>query len=168
MTTAPTPHDGLILSRVSSAKVREATGRGWPEWLEVLDAAGAQSWDHKQTVAHLAAAHPEVSAWWQQTLTVGYEQARGKREVGETAAAGFEIGVRKTVPATTAQVWDLLTARPEVWLGPGAALTFEPGERYEVPPTSESDGTRGEVRVVLPGRRLRMTWQPGATIAVVG
>ncbi len=155
------PDESLVLSRVSSAKVREATGHGWPEWLEVLDAAGAQAWDHRQTVAYLAAEHPEVTAWWQQCVTVGYEQARGKREVGETADAGFEIGVRRTVAATTAQVWDVLTARPDLWLGAGAELTLEPGERYEVPPTAESDGARGEVRVVRPGERLRMTWQPG-------
>ena len=36
-----TDDGGLMLSKLSSDKVREATGRGWDEWLEVLDAAGA-------------------------------------------------------------------------------------------------------------------------------
>lgn len=40
----------LALGRVSSGSVREATGRGWEDWLEALDAAGAADWDHKQTV----------------------------------------------------------------------------------------------------------------------
>ncbi|HEV2088593.1 MAG TPA: hypothetical protein VGR21_09800, partial [Cryptosporangiaceae bacterium] len=54
------------LARVSSESVRQATGRGWPEWLETLDAAGAAGWDHKGIVAHLEAEHPGVGSWWRQ------------------------------------------------------------------------------------------------------
>jgi hypothetical protein len=32
--------------RVSDQAVRRATGRGWDDWLAVLDAAGAARWDH--------------------------------------------------------------------------------------------------------------------------
>jgi len=90
-----------ILARVSSGAMTEATGRGWEEWLAALDAAGAAEWTHKEIVAHLAHAHPEVaSGWWRQTITVGYQQARGGRGVGETAQAGFEIGVQRSVAAS--------------------------------------------------------------------
>ena len=30
---------------ISSAAARQASGRGWDEWLAALDAAGARSWD---------------------------------------------------------------------------------------------------------------------------
>ena len=151
----------LTLGRVSSDSVREATGRGWEEWLEVLDAAGAADWDHRQIVAHLEREHPEVgSGWWRQSITVGYEQARGKRVVGETADAGFQVGVQRSVAASATEAWELITSRPELWLGEGASVAFEEGRRYEVPPGDGAPGASGEVRVVKPGARLRMTWQP--------
>jgi uncharacterized protein YndB with AHSA1/START domain len=144
---------GQMLDRISSESVREATGRGWEEWLETLDAAGAADWSHKEIVSYLEREHrEETTAWWRQSLTVGYEQARGKRALGETAEAGFEVGVRRTVDASADEVWELLTVRPELWLGKGVA--FRPGERYSVP------GAVGEIRVVKPGDRLRLTWQP--------
>ena len=144
---------GLMLDRISSDSLREATGRGWDEWLETLDAAGAADWDHSEIVAYLKREHADVTTgWWRQSLTVGYEQARGRRVVGETAAAGFEVGVRRSVAASEADVWELLTSRPELWLG--QPVTFRKGERYSVP------GATGEVRVVKPGDRLRLTWQP--------
>lgn len=150
---------GLTLGRVSSESVREATGRGWEEWLEVLDAAGAADWSHKEIVGHLERRHPEVTAWWRQSLTVGYEQARDKRVVGQTAEAGFQVGVQRSIAATAMEAWELITSRPELWLGEGASVAFETGEHYEVPSGDGAPRASGEVRVVKPGDRLRMTWQ---------
>lgn len=140
--------------RPSSAAVREATGRDWDEWLTTLDAAGAERWSHKEIVAHLAREHPAVSSWWRQAITVGYAQARGKRVLGETADAGFQVGVQRTVALNLREAWELVTSRPELWLGEGAAVAFEPGARFVGPAAS------GAIRVVKPGRRLRMAWQP--------
>lgn len=152
--------DGMILSRVSSDAVREATGRGWDGWLEALDEAGASDWSHREIAAWLERGHPAVSGWWAQTISVGYEQARGKRVVGQTAAAGFEVGVQRSVALPPAEAWRRITSRPDLWLGEGASVAFEPGARYEVPPVDGAPGARGEVRVVKPGERVRMTWQP--------
>ena len=144
-----------LLARISSESVREATGRGWEEWLETLDAAGALGWDHKEIVAYLEREHAgTTTGWWRQSITVGYEQARGKRVVGETADTGFQVGVQRTVAATAEEAWELLTTRPELWLGEGAFRGLVEGERYEVP------GASGQIRVVKPGDRLRLTWQP--------
>lgn len=139
---------------VSSDAMREATGRGRGEWLETLDAAGAEGWSHKEIVGYLEREHPHVSSWWRQSITVEYERARGKREVGQTADAGFQVGVRRTVGLPVAEAWELVTTRPELWLGDRASVTFEPGERYE------AGGATGEIRVVKPAERVRMTWQP--------
>ena len=144
-----------ILARVSSESVREATGRDWAEWLEALDEAGAADWQHKAIVAWLAREHGgSTTGWWRQSIAVGYEQARGKRAVGETADAGFQVGVQRTVDTTVAETWELLTSRPELWLGDGAEVAFAAGERYETPDAA------GEIRVVKPADRLRLTWQP--------
>src|SRR5262245_55227539 len=146
---------GPMLTRISTESLREATGRGWDEWLETLDAAGAEAWDHKQIVAYLGREHPEsTTSWWRQSITVGYEQERGKRIVGQTADTGFQVGVQRSVPLGLDAAWALLTSRPELWLGDGATLRTVEGERYE------ARGVRGEIRVVKPGDRLRMTWQP--------
>lgn len=145
--------------RVSAAAVREATGRGWDEWFEVLDAAGAAELAHGEIVAWLQREHPEVSSWWRQSVTVAYERARGRRAVGETGA-GFQVSVQRSVTATPAEAWELLTSRPELWLGDGASVAFTEGARYDVPAGEGAAAASGEVRVVKPGVRLRMTWRP--------
>ncbi|MDY7232693.1 SRPBCC domain-containing protein [Hyalangium rubrum] len=148
----------LITERVTDSAVKEATGRDWKAWMRALDAAGAAELNHKELVALVA--REVESGWWQQSISVAYEQARGKRVVGETATTGFQVGVVRTLPMTAPELWDLLTKQAERWLGPGAKLKFEPGKGYEVPKRRGAPGVRGELRVVKPGERLRMTWQP--------
>lgn len=153
------PRDDLTLGRVTDSAVRAATGQGWAEWLAVLDEAGAADWDHPTIVRHLETHHPAVTSWWRQSVTVGYEQARGKRVLGQTPS-GFQVGVRRTLPVGPEDAWALLTGRPDLWLGPGARIDFEPCTAYEVPPGEGALAATGEVRVVRPGERLRMTWRP--------
>ncbi|RKH57990.1 SRPBCC domain-containing protein [Corallococcus llansteffanensis] len=88
------------------------------------------------------------------------QQAKGKRVVGKTAATGFQVGVVRTLPMTASALWEWVTKQPEHWLGTGAALKLKPGMPYEVPKRRGAPGVRGEIRVVKPGDRLRMTWQP--------
>ncbi len=148
-------------SRVSEESLREASGRGWEGWFEVLDAAGALDLSHRDMVRHLDEHHrDELSAWWQQTVVVGYEKARGLRVVGQTAGAGFQIGVQRTLAAPLDAVWETVVSRPDLWLGEGASVQLEPGRRYDVPAAAGQPAAAGEVRVVRPGNRLRITWQP--------
>ena len=148
----------LVTDRVTDSAVKEATGRDWKGWMRALDAAGAGELNHKQLVAHLA--REVESSWWQQSIAVAYEQARGKRVVGETADTGFQVGVVRTLPVGAQEMWERVATQPERWLGAGATLTLEPGAGYEVPRRRGVPGVRGDVRVVKPGQRLRMTWQP--------
>jgi uncharacterized protein YndB with AHSA1/START domain len=146
---------------ISDTAVRRATGRGWDEWIELLDAAGAQDWSHQEIVAWLAA-HAELSGWWRQSVAVGYEQAIGKRVPGETSGTGFQVGVRVTLAAPPASVWEALVspAGKAVWLASEVA-DLVPGAPYET-----ADGTRGEIRVVKPADRIRFTaHRPGAPTA---
>jgi uncharacterized protein YndB with AHSA1/START domain len=146
---------------VSDAAVRKATGRGWDDWFALLDAAGARDWSHKEIVAWLAA-NAELSGWWRQSVAVGFEKAAGKRVVGETADAGFQVGVRITVAAPLNAVWDALAspAGKALWLRSEIA-ELVPGAAYEAP-----GGTEGEIRVVKPLDRIRFTHcHPGAAPA---
>ena len=60
----------------STRSARTATGRSHAEWRDALDAAGAASWDHRRLVDHLRAEHPELNAWWRETVARAYERAR--------------------------------------------------------------------------------------------
>ncbi|HKQ75852.1 MAG TPA: hypothetical protein VJ810_19310 [Blastocatellia bacterium] len=80
---------------ISDEAVAEKTGKTWEEWFVILDAAGAANMDHKGIVAVLSDQY-QVSSWWRQMLTVGYEQARGLRQKHEKPD-GYEVSVSKTI-----------------------------------------------------------------------
>jgi uncharacterized protein YndB with AHSA1/START domain len=143
--------------RISDEAVRRATGRTWDDWFRWLDDRGAARMSHKEIVALLREQGGVASGWWQQMVTVEYERARGLRVEGQSAEVGFEIGVSRTVPLPTGEVWRRLIGPDGVraWLGDASPLRFEAGEPYRL-----SDGTTGEVRVVVAGERLRMTRRP--------
>lgn len=75
---------------------------------------------------------------------------------GLTKDAGWELGVRQTVPAPLDTVWAyLLGDGLPVWLGEIDALPIEKGAAYET-----RDGVRGTIRSYTDGLRVRLTWQP--------
>ncbi len=67
---------------MSDAAIRGGTGRGWDEWLALLDAWGGTSKTHPEIATFLNEVHG-VDGWWAQGVTVGYERARGMRAVGQ-------------------------------------------------------------------------------------
>ena len=142
-------------SGVSSDAVAKATGRDWEQWLAFLDGLGAQKMSHKEIVALVAGPGELNSGWWQQSVSVGYEQARGLRIVGQTSTADFQIGVQKTLPVPVEASWGLVAdgAGRDTWLGKVERLEFRKGEKYQT-----AEGAWGEVRSAVPGKRVRLTW----------
>jgi uncharacterized protein YndB with AHSA1/START domain len=120
----------------SDEAVRAATGRSWAEWFALLDEAGAASLDHKGIVARVGA-EPGVSAWWQQSVTVAYERARGLRQKHQTTG-GFEAGASKTIAAAPEAVF-------EAW--------HDDQRRAEWLPDPIT------IRKATPPKTLRITWQ---------
>ena len=98
----PTPIDTKLLAGVSEEAMLERTGRSLAEWFDLLDAWGADSRTHTEIARWLVADHG-VDGWWSQTVTVAYERARGRRVLHQTAA-GFSVGVTRTVAATAEEV----------------------------------------------------------------
>ena len=145
------------LAGTSDEAVRKATGRGWDAWVGLLDERGCRALPHKRVAALLRDEGLIESPWWCQQVTIGYEHAIGRRAVGQTADAGFQIGIQRTLPVTAEEAWAALTrgAWRDLWLGRLDDLRLEKGAGYET-----ADGVRGEVRSVATGRRLRLTWQP--------
>jgi len=81
--------------RPSDAKVMEATGRNWESWFSILDRWGARDKKHPETVNFLTDERG-VPGWWAQSITVGYERARGMR-VKHQQADGFSVSASKTI-----------------------------------------------------------------------
>lgn len=82
--------------RISDEALARRTGRSWQEWFDLLDAWGATERTHPEIAAWLVE-EQGVDGWWAQTVTVGYEQARGMRVPGQTSDGTFSASVSKTV-----------------------------------------------------------------------
>ncbi len=120
----------------SDNKTLEATGRRSADWYGMLDAAGARDWPHKQIAEHLVAAHG-VDGWWAQSITVGYEQATGRRRPGQQQDGTFTVSVSRRIPGDGPSVYarvvphlrealgEPMSARPEA-ANPGATWAPEP------------------------------------------
>jgi len=139
----------------SNESVLKATGRSWEEWRALLDKAGAARMSHREIVRWLASRLP--STWWQQSVTVEYEKSLRRRQVGETADSGFQIGVQRTLPFPAPRVWEVLLSPQGLatWLGRTGRLRLAKGARYRT-----REGATGELRRLTPGSFLRLTWQP--------
>lgn len=146
--------------------VRDATGRGWGEWTDWLNANGAAGLPHGKIVTLLGGAGGVESAWWRQMVTTGYERNIGRRALGEVASGGFQIGVRRTLPVAPDEAWRRVTSAEGVasWLGePEQPLVWEAGSAFRL-----RDGATGEVRVCRPGSHFRLQLhEPGAEKASV-
>jgi len=147
--------DELQLNGMSDEAVARATGQDWNAWLRFLDDLGARELDHKGIVALLAGPGGLSNGWWQQSVAIGYEQARGLRVVGQTSAGGYQIGVQKTLPMPVEAAWNLVMDGPgrAIWLGTVDHLELRRGEQYQT-----LEGPRGEIRSVAIGQRIRLTW----------
>lgn len=116
--------------QVGDEALRAATGRGRVEWHAVLDAAGAQGWDHAAIARHLVEAHG-VDGWWAQGVTIGYEQARGLRVPGQRPDGSFEASASVTVRAVPAAIWPSLADAEQraAWVGREVEVRGETAER---------------------------------------
>lgn len=88
---------------IGSQAVKAKTGKTWAEWIALLDKAGAKNMDHKEIVAVLRNQYG-VGGWWQQMVTVGYEQARHGRQKGQMAD-GYQISANRTVDVPLAALY---------------------------------------------------------------
>ena len=73
---ADEPQQRVSLS-TSDATIRERTGRGWEEWFDLLDEAGAADMSHREIARWLAAEQgADLLAWNVQAVVGSYERAR--------------------------------------------------------------------------------------------
>ena len=126
---------------MSDAAVQAKTGKTWPEWFEILDAAGAHDMDHR-SIARYAHEKLGIPGWWAQMVTVGYERARARRERHERHD-GYQITRSKTIAVTLStlyRAWKDTRARDR-WLANGEIA----------------------IRKATADKCLRITWKPDGT-----
>ncbi len=107
---APVPAPGvdpIELTGVSHEAMVRATGKQIGQWLEILDAWGARERKHTEIARWLVAAHG-IPRWWAQSVTVGYERARGMR-VRHQEPTGFSVSVSRTIAAAAERISDAFT-----------------------------------------------------------
>ncbi len=131
---------------MSDATLVEKTGKGWVEWVAILDAWGARERPHREIAAHLMEQHG-VPGWWAQTVTVGYERARGLRATGQRRGGDFEVTVSKTVAVPLDRLVSAFVDEDERerWF-PGAPLRLRPTSSAR---SARFDWEDGRTRVVL-------------------
>lgn len=81
---------------VSDARIRENTGRGWDDWVAVIDAGPGREASHATIAAWLVEVHG-VDGWWAQGVTVGYERLTGRRLAGQMKDGTFSVSRSKTL-----------------------------------------------------------------------
>jgi len=118
---------------VSSDAVARRTGKSWAEWFALLDAAGAAELDHKGIVAVLAQRHG-VGPWWQQMVTVAYEQARGKNGNAATDD-GFQVDVSKVLELPLAKLF-------RFWAEPAERNKWLADDRFSIHKATASKSIR--------------------------
>jgi hypothetical protein len=137
-------HTAAKLAGVTASAVKKATRRDWADWITVLDAAGAKSWPHAEIALWLHQKH-HIPDWWCQQVTVGYEQATGRRVKHQTED-GFKVSVSKTLVAPVAAAF-------EAWRDPVIR------ERW-LPRTPLS------VRKATPHKSIRIRWADETSVSV--
>jgi hypothetical protein len=116
---APAPGRGgtKVRTRTGEAGLIKKTGHGYDHWFAVLDAFDAPAKGHTASAAHLYRDHG-VPSWHCQMVTVAYERERGLRAMNQSCAGDFQVNISKVVPASVADVVDVLRSprRRAAWL----------------------------------------------------
>jgi len=91
----PGPSDEAIL---------RGSGRTWDQWFVLLDAWGATERSHTEIARHVQDDFG-VNGWHAQSVTVGYERARGMRAINQ-ANGSFSVNVSRTVGVPVQTLYD--------------------------------------------------------------
>ncbi len=143
--------------RMSSAAVRDATGRDWDAWFALLDAAGAQGMPHAQIADYLRnGGFLTQPAWWCQMIAVGYEQRIGRREPGQNCNGEHNATVSRTLTGTLDDVlarWQATVDGAQEF--DGVALVSEPASsvtpKWRYWRASLADGSKINVNISAKG-----------------
>jgi hypothetical protein len=147
----------------SEESVREATGRGWDEWCDVIEASPVAEADHGATAAYLID-EVGVDGWWAQAVTVGFERITGRRLPHQRPDGTFTVSKSKTLDLDRDELKALLLddeAHADLFPGLETEIRSRPGSRdprialgggsalFSLDPTDD-----GRVRLTVSHERL--------------
>jgi hypothetical protein len=129
----------MKVAGVGDEAVHEKTGRGWLEWIALLDQQADPGMGHTE-MAKMLREEYGLSAWWAQKVTGGYEQER-KGRLAHEMPGGFSISRTRTWPFPKGAIL-------EAWLAEGMRAAWLP-ERVT------------GVRETTKGKSVWMEWSDG-------
>ncbi len=136
---------------MSDEAIRRGTGRTWDEWFVILDRWQGTERTHPEIARHLAEEHG-LGGWWAQSVTVGYERARGIRAIHQLTD-GFSVNASKTFPVPVERLFAAFVeeAARDEWIEPGTlrlrTAQANRSARFDVP----MNGTRLQVNFAAKG-----------------
>jgi hypothetical protein len=113
---APAAAETALPARVaepgmSDAAIQRATGKSWDEWFALLDAWQGTTHNHTEIARHVYETYG-IDGWWAQSVTVGYERARGMRALHERPD-GFSGNASRTFPVPVARLFAAFVEQDE-------------------------------------------------------
>lgn len=108
--------------------IRRNTGRGWDEWVALIDAGPGRDAGHTAIAAWLVQEHG-LGGWWAQGVTVGYERITGLRLPGQMADGTFTANRSKALDASVEELRALVLddeSRETLFPGMTATLRSRP------------------------------------------
>lgn len=105
-----------------------ATGKGWEDWCDIIDAWPGHTEGHTAIAAYLGAEHG-VDMWWSQQITGGYERITGLRLPYERPDGTFTAGKSRTLNVDGNALRSLLLdadARTDLFPGHHSELRSRP------------------------------------------
>ncbi len=117
----------------SDEAVREATGRGWDAWVDLIEAGPVTDEGHTAVAAWLQDVH-DVEGWWAQSVTGGWERITGRRLPHQMPDGTFTANRSQTIAGLDREAVRALLLDED-----GRAVLF-PGHDVELRsrPTSKS------------------------------
>jgi hypothetical protein len=106
---------------ISDESVQRATGKTWSRWFSLIDRAGGKTKTHQEIV--VIAKKNGAGPWWQQMVTVTYEQVRKGRKKHQMTK-GYAISLSKTLPISKSKLFTL-------WKSPRQRAAWFPKGRYQ-------------------------------------
>ena len=139
--TPPTAPDYAALAGMADEKVAAKTGRGWAEWVRLLDGHGALTLPHRD-IARLVSGEYGTPDWWTQTVAVGYERIKGLRARGQRRDGTYEASRSRTFNVSVGTLFDAWSraATRRRWLGE-SGVTVRTASKNKYLRLAFTDGT---------------------------
>lgn len=133
-------------------RLEQVTQRSTDEWISILDKAGAREMTHREIWRWLADGELLKEGMLRENLVIAYEQAIGRREVGQSCYGDYHAAATRVLTGTlddALQAWLELVGGVQAFNG--VALAGEPrvsaSEKYRYWRARLADGTHVDVDV---------------------